>query len=240
LIVKEGDYGISIYQVVEGKVEVYVKSDGKEMSISTLGPGEIIGEMIFLTGHKNRRSASVRAVEKSVMEAWHPSRISAEYEAMPFIVKYITNQTVSHLTRLDKMISDFSKKRAVKEAKKTVKKPVSKAASKRAARKEILMDCRYRPVDSPETVRMWGRVINISKGGVRLDVRKMNALSYPHDEGTEFASVIYLPNKKKIEVRMKVTNSKILKDKKTLSMGARFVNLSRSAETNLGFFLLGE
>ena len=120
---------------------------------------------------------------------------------MPFIIKHITDQTVSHLTRLDKMISDFSKKRALKEAKKAAKKQVSTTKTKRPARKEILMDCRYRPVDSPENVRMWGRVVNISKGGLRLDVRRMNALSYPHDVGTRFISVVYLPNKKKIEVQ---------------------------------------
>jgi CRP-like cAMP-binding protein len=240
LIVKEGDYGISIYHVTKGKVEIFVKSDGKETSINTLGPGEIIGEMIFLTGNRTRRSASVRAIERSVIEAWHPSRISAEYEAIPFMVKYIVNQTVSHLTRLDKMISDISKKRAEKEIKKIAEKTISTAKNNRSARKEILMDCRYRPVDSPDTVRMWGRVINICKGGVRLDVRKMNSLSYPHDAGTEFFAVIYLPKKEKVEVCMKVINSRILKDNKTLSMGVQFLNLDRGAEINLGFLLMGK
>ena len=102
LIVKEGDYGISIYQVVEGKVEVFIKSNGKKTSITTLGPGEIIGEMIFLTGNKTRRSASVKAAEDSVLEAWHPTRILKEYEAMPFIIRHIANQSVNHLIRVDR------------------------------------------------------------------------------------------------------------------------------------------
>ncbi len=239
LIVKEGDYGISIYQVIEGKVEIFIKHEGEEMFISTLGPGEIIGEMIFLTGYKTRRSASVRAVEKTVLESWHPSRIKEEFDAMPFIVKHITNQTVNHLIRLDSMISDVSKRKAQKKEKAQPKATPDRAYQNRTLRKEILMDCRYRPVESPEKVRMWGRVKNISKGGLRVDIRKMNALDYSHAPGDEFIALAYLPNGKEIEVRAKIANARILEDKRTLAIGMQFLEIDKSSETVLGFFLLG-
>lgn len=66
LIVKQGDYGISIYHILEGKVGIYFKSESEEVLLDSLGPGEVIGEMIFLMGYSSTRSASVRAIEASV------------------------------------------------------------------------------------------------------------------------------------------------------------------------------
>ncbi len=51
LITKEGDYGISIYKIIEGKAVISQKSEDKEdkeIPLATLGPGAIIGEVIFL------------------------------------------------------------------------------------------------------------------------------------------------------------------------------------------------
>ena len=142
--------------------------------------------MIFLTGHKTRRSASVRTLENSVLEAWHPERISKEYDQMPFIIKYITKQTVSHLIRMDNMISEFAiRKEKEKEKKKAL---ASKPEQKRPFRKPIEMDCLYRPIDCDEIVRLWGRIKNISKGGVRLNISRLNAHEHPHDLGAEFVA----------------------------------------------------
>ena len=47
LISKEGDYGISMYKIIEGKVRVFKESGEREVTLATLGPGEIIGEMTF-------------------------------------------------------------------------------------------------------------------------------------------------------------------------------------------------
>ena len=38
LIIKEGDYGVSIYKIIEGSVVVFRESDGQEIPLSTLGP----------------------------------------------------------------------------------------------------------------------------------------------------------------------------------------------------------
>jgi CRP-like cAMP-binding protein len=48
LIIKEGDYGISIYKIIKGKVRIFNESGGSEVPLATLGRGEIIGEMTFL------------------------------------------------------------------------------------------------------------------------------------------------------------------------------------------------
>lgn len=236
LIVKEGDYGISIYKVVKGKVEVFIQSEGEEHSIATLGRDEIIGEMIFLKGYKTRRTASVRALEHSTLEAWHPDRISKEYEDMPFIIKHITKQSVDHLIRIDEMISGLAAKI---EQEKTQKKPLrSKENQRKAFRKEIEMKCLYRPIDSTERVRLWGSIKNISKNGCRLDIRKINTYDHSHNLGDEFFATAYIPNGKEIEVRLRVANLRISEDNKTVSLGLEFVEINKDAEIALGFLLI--
>jgi len=48
-IIKQGDYGISIYKILSGKVQVFRKSEGVEVPLATFGAGGIIGEMAFLS-----------------------------------------------------------------------------------------------------------------------------------------------------------------------------------------------
>ncbi|MCK5384488.1 MAG: cyclic nucleotide-binding domain-containing protein [Alphaproteobacteria bacterium] len=62
VIIKEGDEGYSAYLIQSGKVEVCVKKDDEhEVVLSTLGAGEIFGEMSLISDHV--RTASVRAVK---------------------------------------------------------------------------------------------------------------------------------------------------------------------------------
>ena len=61
IIVSEGDRSDSLFIVQSGKVKVYLADeDGKELLLSTHGPGEYFGEMILDEGP---RSASVMTLE---------------------------------------------------------------------------------------------------------------------------------------------------------------------------------
>ena len=63
IIVSEGDRSDSLFIVQSGKVKVYLADeDGKELLLSTHGPGEYFGEMILDEGP---RSASVMTLEPS-------------------------------------------------------------------------------------------------------------------------------------------------------------------------------
>ncbi len=74
-IIKQGDYGISIYIILNGNVEVSRESEGGDVVLATLGPGDIIGEMIFLNKGVEVRSASARALQDSELEVWHPKNL---------------------------------------------------------------------------------------------------------------------------------------------------------------------
>jgi hypothetical protein len=63
-IVEEGAAGESLYQVIDGRVDVEKKlQDGQTIHVVELGPGEIFGEMTLFQG--SPRSATVRALQES-------------------------------------------------------------------------------------------------------------------------------------------------------------------------------
>jgi CRP-like cAMP-binding protein len=63
LIFREGDLPNALYVVISGKVKIFLKDEnGKELVLSTKGPGDYFGEMML---DDKPRSASVMTVERS-------------------------------------------------------------------------------------------------------------------------------------------------------------------------------
>lgn len=72
LIMRQGDTGAGAFIIRTGRVEIVQERDGKETSVATLGPGDVVGEMALLDEFP--RSASVRAVEPVTalgIQRWH-------------------------------------------------------------------------------------------------------------------------------------------------------------------------
>jgi len=66
VIIEQGSMGCRAFMVETGSVEVFVKDEsGKEMILSELGPGAMVGEMAALSD--GLRSASVRTKEECVL-----------------------------------------------------------------------------------------------------------------------------------------------------------------------------
>ena len=68
-IIREAEIGDCMYVILEGTVEVSIKSSGggREIAIATLREGDFFGEQSLLPGGDGRRNASVRA--------FHPSKL---------------------------------------------------------------------------------------------------------------------------------------------------------------------
>jgi CRP-like cAMP-binding protein len=67
-IFQRGEHGDSLYVVVSGRVKVYVEYEpGTEMLLTTLGPGEVFGEIALLDD--GGRSASAAALEATTVLA---------------------------------------------------------------------------------------------------------------------------------------------------------------------------
>jgi CRP-like cAMP-binding protein len=68
LLLKEGDSASFVLLQITGKLEVFVEREGKDIVLTETSPGAILGELAVLCGIK--RSASVRASEKSAVLQW--------------------------------------------------------------------------------------------------------------------------------------------------------------------------
>ena len=60
IIIRQGEVGHCMYVIQEGKVEVLIESDGREIQVAVREQGDFIGEMAIF--ERDVRSATVRAV----------------------------------------------------------------------------------------------------------------------------------------------------------------------------------
>lgn len=232
LIIKQGDYGISIYTIISGLVGIFIETEEKEIRLAKLGPGEIFGEMIFLDKSTTPRSASARALIDSEVEAWHPARLNKEYSKMPPMLKYISDHSLGRLLLMNRKISALNNKR------KKLEEGEFQLSQRKFFRMEVNLDCLYRPVDESETVELWGRIMNISKGGLKMLISFMNTKKFTHKPGGMFVVSTNLT-----EDRQFMANARIIAVEKThspakLSVRMAFVQLSEEAQKRLGFFLM--
>ncbi|MDY7037342.1 MAG: cyclic nucleotide-binding domain-containing protein [Thermodesulfobacteriota bacterium] len=236
LIMKEGDYGISIYKVLKGRVKVFKGSGNSESSLATLGPGEIFGEMIFLTNLFESRSASVRAIDDVQLEVWHPSKLSDEYKKMPPILKYIVSQTLNRLNRMNKIFTKLNKKKVENNEKALKKDPMT--SKRKFYRKDFEQTCVYWPIRSSTKTRLKGRITDISMGGIGFNIIAKNILNFSHNPGDVFKMNTTLPSGQTLEFIAKIKTVKKDRPLGHFQLGMEFSKLSGDASKKLGFFLM--
>jgi CRP/FNR family transcriptional regulator len=96
-VIKEGETGTDIFFVKEGKLSVVRKgTNGKNVVVSSVGPGEMIGEMGFLL-HRTR-TASVVAVTDCALISIPKEKFEVVISAQPKWFKVLF-ETIS--TRLE-------------------------------------------------------------------------------------------------------------------------------------------
>ncbi|CAM9501360.1 unnamed protein product [Ectocarpus sp. 13 AM-2016] len=72
VVIREGDAGDNFYVIDEGTFDVYIKKEGVETKVKSLGPGESFGELALM--YSTPRSATCKAVTKARL--WALDRIS--------------------------------------------------------------------------------------------------------------------------------------------------------------------
>jgi len=236
LIIKQGDYGISIYKIISGKVRIVNESGDTEVPLATLGRGEIFGEMTFLNRGAEPRAASVRAAQDSELEIWHPGRLSSEYAQMPHAIQYIVKLVLERLIRMNKLVAQLTAKK-LEKAKKPARLEDAGASQRRYYRKKMDVECIYRPVGSSPKLALHGKVKDLSMGGLALEVRGKNALNFSHEKGDKFHINMILPNGKKFAVTSEILSTKTNPTLGTLFMGMEFSDVSEGDGRTLGFFM---
>ena len=98
LVIKEGDYGISIYKILRGSVSITKKSDGAEIVLATLGPGDIFGEMVLWQLGKVSRTASVIAETKVKVGLLDNELLIKEYDSISPRLKSLFESLIHRLS----------------------------------------------------------------------------------------------------------------------------------------------
>jgi len=238
LIIKEGDYGISIYEVISGKAGIFIDAENTEVMVAAKGPGTIIGEMAFLGGANIPRSASARALEDCHLEAWHSTLLLTDYRKMPPILGLITDKALKRLRRINKMVSGLSLKEMQDEDSKVQDSSDPWEKKRSSFRKACNLGCIYRPKKDPETRELFGRAMDISKGGIQLVVKTSNSLKCSHVPGDEFSINIRLSPGQELNTTTKIVNISKGRTAATIGLGMTFTHMTRADQNKLGFFLL--
>jgi CRP/FNR family cyclic AMP-dependent transcriptional regulator len=238
-IIKQGDYGISIYIILNGYVEVFKELEGTDIVLGTLGPGDTFGEMTFLNKGVEVRSASVRALQDSEIEAWHPDDLAKKYEEIAPVLKAIINQVLNRLLRMHKLLDKVAPKMPGRPEIETGKK-TSKESRRRYYRKNVDIGCEYfsLPAGKDSRTPMKGRIKNLSMTGLRMEVPSVNASHASHEVGRSFRIETVLPNDQPLKLTARIVN--VQKQEGRLKLGMHFHDLPDYDGTRktLWFFML--
>lgn len=101
-VIREGSNNADVFILISGGLDVLVSRDGAETRISTVHPGEVFGEMSFLTGES--RSATVRAAEESECFVLRASDLRLFAAREPAILLQIARVLARRLKRLNEAV----------------------------------------------------------------------------------------------------------------------------------------
>ncbi|MBW1779976.1 MAG: cyclic nucleotide-binding domain-containing protein [Deltaproteobacteria bacterium] len=236
LIIKEGDYGISIYKIIKGKVLIFQEHADEEIPLATLGPGDIFGEIAFLNKAGETRSSSARAMEDVALEVWHPSMLSKEYQEMPPMLRYVADQLLARLLRMNHLLVQLTTREHKRQKAIEMSNPL--ASQRRYYRKTVDLACQYRPVGSSPKVCLSGRIKDMSLAGLGMEIAADNTKSFSHVDGDSFLVNTVLPNGKNLELKVKVVSLTKSETPGSLLVGMSVTDLSAGAQKSLGFFLM--
>ncbi|MCP4666621.1 MAG: cyclic nucleotide-binding domain-containing protein [Deltaproteobacteria bacterium] len=235
LIIKEGDYGLAVYKLVKGKVHIFNESEGRENPVTTLGPGQIIGEMAFLHRGAKPRTASARAIEDAELEVWHPDALSREFDEMPPIIKQIMGQTLNRLIRMNRLVIQLSeKKRREKEIEEQKKHAL---IHRHFYRKEVDLPCICRITGSLSKVPLNGLIKDISNSGAGVEFRAARAASSHFEQGKEYHMNAALPKGRELNAIARIVYMDKGQTPGKLFLGMEFIEMSNASRSALGFFL---
>ena len=103
----QGDVSDALYCVIEGEVEISLKSKGgKEVHLALVGAGSLIGEFGLFDGAA--RSADAIAVRRSVLVSFPRSAIIQVLRNSPDACLGVINMLVSRLRTADEQIRQFA------------------------------------------------------------------------------------------------------------------------------------
>jgi CRP/FNR family cyclic AMP-dependent transcriptional regulator len=103
ILFRAGDDGDSMYLIEDGKVQISMKSsDGEELILAVLGPGDFFGEMALIDGKP--RSANVSVVEPSRMAVLSRQHFLSFLSTGPKVALEMLTALTRRLRRTDELL----------------------------------------------------------------------------------------------------------------------------------------
>lgn len=100
VIVEEGTVGDWVYVILEGTAKVRKKTPKGLVTIDSLIEGDVFGEMGFLEGGKQLRSASVVASGDVWVGILDGGKLSADFEMLPYNLRALIRSLVLKLREI--------------------------------------------------------------------------------------------------------------------------------------------
>ncbi|HUU41653.1 MAG TPA: cyclic nucleotide-binding domain-containing protein [Desulfatiglandales bacterium] len=232
LVIKEGDYGSSIYKILSGRVRVFKGSQRNKTTLAILERGEIFGEMAFFDFGLTPRSASVEAIDGLETEVWHPARLSKEYANMPPMLRYIAKQTLKRLVRMNKIVQELAPDKEKEERVNT------ESYKRKYFRKKWNQEIIYGPVGSSCNLRLCGIIKDVSLNGVGIEVPYENTKKCKHTLNGELITEIQLCSEKTINTISIIRSIRRSEKLGCLFLGLEFKDASRDLLKQISRFMM--
>ena len=113
-LIKENDLSRKMFIIRKGKVKVYKNYFGKKITLATLGPGEIFGELSFFDAAP--RSATVETITEVTANIIEGEKSIDQIENLPSWVTKVLRTTFYRFREMDQKLTllqsmtDFQKK----------------------------------------------------------------------------------------------------------------------------------
>ncbi|MEW5721585.1 MAG: cyclic nucleotide-binding domain-containing protein [Thermodesulfobacteriota bacterium] len=262
-IFKAGDYGVSVYRIIMGQVDLVSVSGEHESVLVSLSEGEVIGETAFLGRGAQPHPVSARAVKTTILEVWHAARLADEYDRMPTFLRHLLDQPLDRLRRTRKLVSQLGAKSALKirppeeKPEKREEPPPKRTGAagsaaleagektagwasqrRRYYRKKVDRECAYRPVGAASKPPLRGLVRDVSREGVGMEISYNNMKVVSHDVGDEFELDLTLPDGKDLHCTVKLLHIKNTSDITRRFLGLAISDIGYESQKRLGFFLM--
>jgi len=104
VLLKEGDNPTFVVLVLNGKMQVFVQRQQRDLVLSDAGPGTILGELAVLCGIP--RSASVRASENSAVLQWSAEAFRSLLFRDAFLSERIFRESLRTLIEKERSLID--------------------------------------------------------------------------------------------------------------------------------------
>jgi glutamate dehydrogenase (NAD(P)+) len=110
LLFKQGDKSKALYLIVEGEIDIEKEADGNTVTIATLVPGTVVGEMSLLTGEDRSASARVSSPASTVLAiSWDElQKMMRENQVAAYKLIYALSRLLAHrLKRINLKVADM-------------------------------------------------------------------------------------------------------------------------------------